>query len=150
RIDDSWAGRGATGEEFREAEHVYADDLDLFGRGCLFQLLSTARLPMGEAQLAEWLKKGSTREEVWERQKVVAELSGKLDLHRDLATSGENLKARIVPASVTEWAEAKVALPGMWLRVVALVLSLCAAGAIAYYFEGGSYWPLFGVLAIEG
>src|SRR5215475_4567972 len=93
RIEDQWAGTGATGEEFREAEHVYAEDLDLFGRGCLFQLLSTARLPMGEARLAEWLKHGSRREEVLERQKVVAELSGKLDLHRDLATTGENLRA---------------------------------------------------------
>ena len=150
RIDDQWAGTGATGEEFREAEHVYADDLDLFGRGCLFQLLSTARLPMGEARLAEWLKRGSPQEEVLERQKVVAELSGKLDLHRDLATTGESLRARIVPASVTEWAEGKTMLPGGVLSVVALLLSLCAAVAIVYYFEGGSYWPLFGVLAVEG
>src|SRR5262249_15038207 len=143
-------GKGATGEEFREAEHVYAEDLDLFGQGCLFQLLSTARLPMGEARLADWLKRGSARGEILERQKVVAELSGKLDLHRDLATTGESLRARIVPTSVTEWSEARAVLPGAGLRAVAIVLSLCAAAAIAYYFEGGSYWPLFGVLAIEG
>jgi MutS-like protein len=150
RIEDQWPGTGATGEEFREAEHVYAEDLDLFGRGCLFQLLSTARLPMGEARLAEWLKHGSSLEEVLERQKVVAELSRKLDLHRDLATAGESLRARIVAASVTEWAEATTVLPGGSLRAAAVLLSLCAAAAIAYYFEGGSYWPLFGVLAIEG
>ena len=55
RIEDRWAGIGQTGDRFRNDQHVYADDLDLFGRGCLFELLSTARLPMGENWLAEWL-----------------------------------------------------------------------------------------------
>ena len=62
------------------SEHVYADDLDLFGRGCLFELLSTARLPMGENQLAAWLQTPRTRSEILERQKLVAELRDKLDL----------------------------------------------------------------------
>ena len=52
RIEDRWAGTGQTGDRFREEAHVYAEDLDLFGRGGLFELLSTARLPMGENQLA--------------------------------------------------------------------------------------------------
>ena len=56
RIEDRWAGTGQAGDRFRDPAHVYADDLDLFGRGCLFELLSTARLPMGENQLARWLK----------------------------------------------------------------------------------------------
>ena len=56
RIEDRWAGTGQTGDRFRDPNHVYAADLDLFGRGCLFELLSTARLPMGENQLAHWLK----------------------------------------------------------------------------------------------
>src|SRR5207302_8166058 len=105
RIDDQWAGTGPTGEEFREAEHVYAEDLDLFGRGCLFQLLSTARLPMGEEQLANWLKQASSGEMIRERQQLVKELRGKLDLHRDLAIVGEELRARLVPERVWEWGE---------------------------------------------
>src|SRR5580658_9002235 len=52
RIDDNWAGTGSTGERFRDPKHVYAEDLDLFGRGCLFELLSTARLPRSEERLA--------------------------------------------------------------------------------------------------
>ena len=50
RIDDQWAGKGETGERFRDATHPYADDLDLFGTGSLFELLSTARTWAGEAQ----------------------------------------------------------------------------------------------------
>src|SRR5262249_59703953 len=55
RIDGSWPGRGEGGERFLDPAHPYARDLDLFGRGSLFQLLSTARTHAGETTLAGWL-----------------------------------------------------------------------------------------------
>ena len=151
RIEDRWAGNGASGEQFRDAEHVYAEDLDLFGTGCLFELLSTARLPMGESRLAGWLKNPSTREEVLERQGMVAELRAKLDLHRDLAITGEELRARMVPETLVEWAETKTVLPGGGLRIVAAFLAVAAAAAVLVYFERVAWWPaLVGVLVVEG
>jgi len=55
RIGDRWAGMGSTGAAFQPEEHPYAADLDLFGRGSVFELLSTARLSAGERTLASWL-----------------------------------------------------------------------------------------------
>ena len=43
RIEDRWMGAGETGERFLNPAHPYARDLDLFGRGGLFELLCTAR-----------------------------------------------------------------------------------------------------------
>ena len=43
RLEDRWAGTGEPGERFRDSKHPYAEDLDLFGKGSLFELLSTAR-----------------------------------------------------------------------------------------------------------
>src|SRR5262245_47673427 len=40
RIEDRWPGTGATGERYRNDYHPYANDLDLFGPGSLFELLS--------------------------------------------------------------------------------------------------------------
>ncbi len=56
RLDDRWAGHGETGERFRDKLHPYSEDLDLFGTGSLFELLSTARTQEGEQILAEWLR----------------------------------------------------------------------------------------------
>src|SRR3954466_14229398 len=56
RLEDRWAGTGDTGERFLEDQHLYAADLDLFGRGSLFELLSLARTRTGEETLASWLK----------------------------------------------------------------------------------------------
>src|SRR6185312_7955524 len=48
RIEDKWAGRGETGERFLDPHHIYAADLDLFGKSSLFELLSTGRTRIGE------------------------------------------------------------------------------------------------------
>jgi len=148
RIDDKWVGTGATGEAFNEKDHVYADDLDLFGRGCLFELLDTARLPMGEKRLADWLKKASSREEILERQQLVRELSGKLDLHRDLAVVGEQLRARLVPERVLVWGEGKTFLP-RGMRPLMAALALASAGGAIYYLATTVYWPLVSILAVQ-
>ncbi|HEY8495012.1 MAG TPA: DNA mismatch repair protein MutS, partial [Myxococcota bacterium] len=39
RLDARFAGRGSAGERFRDPDHPYAEDLDLFGPGSLFELL---------------------------------------------------------------------------------------------------------------
>src|SRR5580658_1314325 len=149
RIEDGWAGTGQTGERFRDPNHVYADDLDLFGRGCLFELLSTARLPMGENQLATWLCAPSSRAAILERQGLVAELREKLDLHRDLAVTGDELRARLNPESLMGWAENRPVMPGIASRIAAIVLALAAVAAIVFYLATLTYWPLFTILVIE-
>lgn len=149
RIEDRWAGTGQTGERFRDTNHVYAEDLDLFGRGCLFELLSTARLPMGETRLANWLTAGSDLRTIQDRQKLILELREKVDLREDLAVTGEELRARLNPESLIEWAEAKSILPrGIW-RFVMAALAIGAAAGIVYYFESATLWPLLSVLVIE-
>lgn len=149
RIDDKWAGTGATGERFRDLKHVYAEDLDLFGRGCLFELLSTARLPMGEERLASWLTRFSPVADVIERQKTVAELRDKLDLREDIALTSEDLRPRVNPAALNSWAEATPLLTDQTLRAVFAVLALAATGAFVYMFFGERIWPLAAVLAVE-
>lgn len=133
RIEDRWTGNGASGDRFRDPQHVYSEDLDIFGTGCLFELLSTARLPMGEEFLARWLKSGSPVPDLLERQKVIADLREKLDLREQLAMLGEDLRVRLDPASLCAWAEDKDLLPtGPW-RVVAAILAAAFGVALLYY-----------------
>ena len=149
RIEDRWAGTGQTGERFRDEKHVYADDLDLFGRGSLFELLSTARLPMGESWLAKWLLAPSPKAAILERQNLVVELREKLDLHRDLAVTGEELRARLNPESLIGWAESAPALPGRAWRALTVLLALAATAAFIYYTVTQVAWPILAVLIVE-
>ena len=149
RIEDRWAGTGQSGERFRDSNHVYADDLDLFGKGCLFELLSTARLPMGENCLAEWLRFPSPADEIIQRQRLVADLRDRLDLREFVAVTGEALRARMNPESLTDWAEGVAGMPAAVWRDVAIGLSLAAAAALFYGIETFQYRPFLLVLIVE-
>jgi hypothetical protein len=150
RIEDRWSGTGATGERFIEAKHVYADDLDVFGRGSLFQLLSTARLPMGEKRLAEWLRTPSVKEVAIERQGLIAELRPKLDLREDLAVMGEDLQARLDPESLIAWCEAPAVLGGKSLRAVAAACAIAAAACFVYFVHTFNLLPFLVIVVAEG
>jgi hypothetical protein len=149
RLEDRWSGTGASGERFRNPQHVYADDLDIFGTGCLFELLSTAHLPMGEERLAQWLTTASPVPQIHERQTVIVELRDKLDLREQLALLGEDLKVRLDPRSVENWAEAPPLLPtGPW-RVVTALLAISATATTIYLLATLRLWPLAIVLLLE-
>jgi MutS domain V len=149
RLEDRWSGTGASGERFRNPKHVYADDLDIFGTGCLFELLSTALLPMGEERLAQWLTAASPVPAIHERHKVIVDLRDKLDLREELALLGEDLKVRLDPRSLENWAETPPQLPaGPW-RIAAALLAISAAAATIYLFATFRLWPLAIVLALE-
>jgi hypothetical protein len=151
RIEDRWAGTGQTGERFRDPKHDYADDLDLFGPASLFELLSTARLPMGENLLAEWLKSPSPPPAIVDRQNLVAELRDNLELREDLAVLGAELRARINPAALLGWAEASPAPPfdSSSLRAVTAALSVLALATFIYSLLRVEFWPLISVLIVE-
>ena len=165
RIEDRWAGAGEPGERFRDEHHPYADDLDLFGRGSLFELLSIARTRAGEERLAEWLKQPASVDEVRARQGAVTELTPALDLREAVALAGADVGAGTATDTRTgtgvgagagvdsdaliSWAERAPVLGGRWLRGVAAGLSVAAIGSAAYAAIAGNYAYLIAVLLLE-
>ena len=105
-IESEGTGSGDSGERFRNPAHVYAEDLDLFGKGSLFELLSTARTRAGEDTLARWLLAPATRDEVAARQLAVEELRSRLDLREDLAVIGATVRSNLNPDATAAWGEA--------------------------------------------
>ena len=130
RLEDRWAGSGATGDEFKDPLHLYADDLDILGDGSLFQLLSTTRTNMGSRCLAHWLLTHADLDEIQERQHAVAELKTKLDLREDLAIAGESERIAANPVALASWAQEESGLPdGRWW---AAGLALLAVATLVY------------------
>jgi hypothetical protein len=103
RVENRWAGGGHQGERFRSPVHLYADDLDVFGRGSLFELLSTSRTASGERFLAEWLLAPGDRADVAARQSAVEELRPRIDLREDIAVMGEEIRAAADDRLLKEW-----------------------------------------------
>lgn len=108
RLEGRWAGTGRQGEQFLEASHPYARDLDLFGNGGLFELMCTARTSAGEQRLASWLLAAAPIDEIAHRQTAVAELAPRTDFQERMALAAEDVHAEgaETPESLTAWAEA--------------------------------------------
>ena len=106
RLDGNWAGTGEAGDRYNEAAHPYALDLDLFGKGSVFELLCTARTRIGEDRLAEWLKAPAPPGVVALRQQAVDELRDRLDLREQLAILAEEARRGLDPVSLAQWGEA--------------------------------------------
>jgi hypothetical protein len=116
RLTGAWEGRGETGEKYADAAHPYARDLDLFGKGSLFELLSTARTHIGEATLARWLREPADPALARARQAAVEELRAQLDLRERLAVLAEDARSGVDPVSLARWGEAPAQLAGGGLR----------------------------------
>jgi hypothetical protein len=149
RVEDRWAGSGETGERFDDPHHVYAGDLDLFGKGSLFQLLSTARTRMGEDTLARWLLSPAAVEQIRERQAAVDDLRAQLDLREDLAVLGEDVGVGVHPEALLKWAESPNQMKPLWLRWLALILAALAVSGAVVWALWGMATPLVLVVVIE-
>jgi hypothetical protein len=149
RIEDRWADLGETGERFDDPHHVYAADLDLFGKGSLFQLLSTARTRMGEDTLANWLLSPSPLERIPERHAAVSELRDQLDLREELAVLGEDVGVGVHPDALLTWAESPHPMKPLWIRAVAPWLAASALLAAAVWAYWGMATPLVVIVLIE-
>ena len=149
RIEDRWAGAGEPGERFRDDHHPYAADLDLFGRGSLFELLSIARTRAGEDTLAAWLTRPAAPEDIRARQTAITELTPALDLRETLAMAGADLRAAVDTDALVAWAEGAPLLRRGWLRHGAGALTTMAVAAATYGVTTGSYGALVAVLVLE-
>jgi hypothetical protein len=148
RLEDRWQAKGVSGEAYRDPQHPYSDDLDLFGRGSLFELLCTARTRAGEETLVAWLLAPATPEVIRARQQAVEELRGRLDLREDLALLGETVRSSVDQEAVAAWGAAPVRLHGRWVPIVAAVLSVPTIAAAIWWLMGNGILPFVVALAV--
>lgn len=148
RLDDRWAGMGATGERFVEPAHPYAEDLDLFGRGSVFELLSRARTRVGEETLARWLLAPAAPEVVRERQAAVAELRPRLDLREDLALLGEGVRSGEDAKALSAWAAAPAWQISRSTRITTIGLVLLGVITLILWITGFGGLPFLVALIL--
>ncbi len=116
RVCGRWPGTGEAGNRYLDPAHPYAQDLDLFGKGSLFELLCTARTLPGQDTLAAWLQFPAPPGEVRQRQLAIDELRPRIDLREDLAILAGDARAGIHPDALAAWGEAPARLRARGFR----------------------------------
>ncbi|QEE27922.1 mismatch repair protein [Terriglobus albidus] len=128
---------------------LYARDLDIVGKGSLFELLCVARTRMGEQCLLAWLLHAASPETIYRRQNAVSELRGQLDFREEMAVTGEAVSIGVWPESLKQWGASTHPFASIWLRWLAAGLTLLAVGAAAFWLTHGFAGPLLAVLVAQ-
>ena len=136
RLNGAWEGRGSTGEQYLDLSHPYAQDLDLFGKGSLFELISAARTRIGESTLAKWMTAPADPATVRERQAAVDELRPQVELREQFAVLAEDARAGVDPDALARWGEAPPRLTGRKLRAAVWALRIVGIPGLI----GGFLW----------
>lgn len=139
RIEGRWGELGEPGDRYGDDAHPYAQDLDLFGRGSLFQLLSGARTRGGEQTLASWLKTPAPPGEILARQEAVRELRPGVDLREDLALLGGDAGAAVHPDLLLAWAAGGPRLPSWPWRILAPALAALTLASLVWWGARGEH-----------
>lgn len=135
------------GEEYIDAQHDFAFDIDLFGKNSLFSLLDSTSTSIGSRKLAEWLlRPQKVYGEIELRQQAVKELSdnnsfrlaissiGKLA--EDETSGNESFNVAAIPDfSVNRvWKLAYLATPFAYIVLFALMAFGLIPGVFIFYF----------------
>lgn len=112
------------GKEFIDPDHIYATDLDLFGRGSLFQLLCSARTHLGRETLARWMKSQAAPQEVLARRDAISELGERRQLLESVAAAGNTEFSNCRSGTFEKWTAGMSSLPAFPSFAAALALLL--------------------------
>jgi hypothetical protein len=141
RLEDRWAGCGETGDRFFDSQHLYARDLDLFGKASVFELLSTARTRAGEETLAAWLLAPAPIAEILARQSAICDLAPRVAFRQSLFLLGETVRTGVNPNALAGWGESRPVFPARATRVATSLLALVWVGSLACWGMWGLGWP---------
>lgn len=79
------------GSEYLDNNHPFINDLDVFGESSLFKIINTCATQGGRKELVDILKKSIilNKEEIYERQEAIRELSSKIDWRQKIIVEGK-------------------------------------------------------------
>ncbi len=141
RLDGRWTQFPSKGERFAADGHLFADDLDVFGRASLFQLLDATETRLGTERLAALVSRegDEPREAVRARQDAVKELAGKVALREGLSAAGATLaEEKPDPRPFLAWAESPGGVGGLpGLPIFAKVLPFVTVGLFVFAHDLG-------------
>lgn len=124
-----------TGETYKEPNHLYANDLDLFGEKSLFQYLNRTQLKESEALLANLLTANDI-EEIHEKQEAIKELAKLNDFRLAYTTDAALIETELKSNVLIQWMKSFQAYIPTFFKWFAHLFSFISVVLITSYFIG--------------
>lgn len=133
------------GESWVDTTHPFSYDLDIFGKGSIYQLLCRCATKDAEDVLATRIRTLTGREDVvLHRQSILKELSFQPVFLEDFRTAGASISDRDEPAATAQpirnWLADKDDFINDWMaKLAAIVLPLSSLAMLAWCFYEGRF-----------
>ena len=139
------------GKEFIDPNHMNAYDLDIFGKGSLFQFINRTVTPKGKEQLAKILQEPMLNaEDINKRQEFVQELTSQLEWRQNFSTYGSLYGNDAKENDLFQhWSTQTYKLHSeRWVPVLLWILPVLSIAALMYWIFAGEFgWFLLSSIA---
>jgi DNA mismatch repair ATPase MutS len=134
------------GMRFYDLQHPYHEDLDIFGKHSLYQLINRSATEEGSQKLADWLSNSADKATIEARQSSINELKDKLEFRQNFEASGrikEQMKGS--KEAFLAWLSSERKMKGKLIYQVilaifpALMFALIIGASLGYLETG---WPI--------
>ncbi|MDV3425840.1 MAG: DNA repair protein [Bacillota bacterium] len=107
RLNGEWKDFKDEGAEFKDSSHNYSDDLDIFGKGSLFQWINSTRTFIGREKLKERLRSPlSNTSDIKMTQQSLQELAADLEWRQQFEAEGMVIPGQSINLKeLYNWAE---------------------------------------------
>lgn len=136
RLKGRWQEVGYNGERYRDPDHPYANDLDLFGAGSVFELITRCQTRLGEDRLAEWFLQPAERDTIEKRQQAIQELATNVTLREELDVLQPPLKETTDQNLLKTWSDRPSDRKPYWLMVLVTLLSIASLSFLWAAYTG--------------
>ncbi|WP_226913046.1 MutS-related protein [Flavicella marina] len=135
-----------SGDNYKNAQHEYSFDVDLFGKGSFFQILNRTVTEAGEKKLVELLESNDILA-VQNKQTAVKELAEAIEWRQEFSALASSIKPEISIEAIVKWLKGhKSNIPKImrwvpidfsilsFLLLVGLVFSFVSVGLVTLWF----------------
>ncbi|MBQ4913910.1 DNA mismatch repair protein MutS [Maribacter sp. MMG018] len=139
------------GEAFKDDQHFYSQDIDLFGQGSFYQYINRTALPQGSEVLAGLLKANSIAD-ITKKQNGIRELGDMPQWIQDFSATASLAATETTTNTITDWLRSYKSFVPKVMNVVPWLFSGISVALFAAFFLGFVkesiliYWLMFGLL----
>ncbi len=132
------------GQEFKDTEHWYGSDIDLFGRGSFYQYLNRTSLLGGSKLLADILLSNNIKD-IEQKQSAIKELAKIPEWRQRFGATAILVKTELTADKVISWIKGYVPFLPKQIKNIARGFSVLSILVLAAYFAGwiSGYWVFF-------
>jgi hypothetical protein len=131
RLDRHFGSEIADGSEFADELHPWTQDLDVFGRGSLFQMLNECRTLPGRRHLASWMTQICEGETIRVRQARAQGLKHSLKLRESLACIPDSVNWQTAEVLLKQWVQEPPQPIPVWVLIWSSLIGLAAVPVIS-------------------